>query len=300
MADQVRLEMQNTTVAHRQRANSSALTYNLKQFAYGLGLYGMLTIIAIFMMLPFIWMLSTSFKPPAEIFTRPPIIISPNMSLEGYEYIIGQGVWRSLWNTFVISAGFTAGGIFFCSLGGFGFAKYRFPGRNMLFVLLLATMMIPPAVTMVPSYIIMRELGWINTFWPLIVPGAANAFGIFFMRQYISTISDELLDAARIDGCTEFGVFWRVIAPIAAPGAISLGLIFFMGSWNNYLGPLIYLKSPDNFTLPLMMMTMQGPPGYSAYREFMGIAVVSVVPLLAIFLVFQRRFVEGITAGSVK
>lgn len=146
----------------------------------------------------------------------------------------------------------------------------------------------------------MRDLGWINTFWPLIVPGAANAFGIFFMRQYISTISDELLDAARIDGCSEFSVFWRVVAPIAAPGLVSLGLIFFMGAWNNYLGPLIYLKSPDNFTLPLMMMTMQGPPGYSAYREFMGIAVISVVPLLAIFLIFQRRFVEGITAGALK
>jgi ABC-type glycerol-3-phosphate transport system permease component len=299
MADQVRLEMQGT-IPRSRGINASTVTYRLKQAMSGLALYGLLTVVAVFMMLPFVWMLSTSFKPQAEIFTRPPIIISPNMSLDGYAYIAGQGVWRSLWNTFVISAGFTAGGLFFCALGGFGFAKYRFPGRNLLFILLLATMMIPPAVTMVPSYIIMREFGWINTFWPLIVPGAANAFGIFFMRQYISTISDELLDAARIDGCSEFGVFWRVIAPIAWPGLISLGLIFFMGSWNNYLGPLIYLKSPDNFTLPLMMMTMQGPPGYSAYREFMGIAVVSVVPLLAIFLAFQRRFVEGITAGAVK
>jgi ABC-type glycerol-3-phosphate transport system permease component len=299
MADQVHLEIADVAPRSR-RFTADVLTYRLQQAGSGLLMYGLLTVVAIFMMLPFVWMLSTSFKPQAEIFTRPPIIISPNMSLDGYRYIAGQGVWRSLWNTFVISGGFTLGGIFFCALGGFGFAKYRFPGRNMLFVVLLATMMIPPAVTMVPGFIIMREFSWIDTFWPLIVPGAANAFGIFFMRQYISTISDELLDAARIDGCTEFGVFWRVIAPIAAPGMISLGLIFFMGSWNNYLGPLIYLRSPSNFTLPLMMMTMQGPPGYSAYREFMGIAVISVLPLLAIFLVFQRRFVEGITAGAVK
>jgi ABC-type glycerol-3-phosphate transport system permease component len=120
------------------------------------------------------------------------------------------------------------------------------------------------------------------------------------MRQYISTLNDELLDAARIDGCSEFSVFSKVVLPIIAPGAISLGLIFFMGAWNNYLGPLIYLKKAELFTLPLFMMQMSGPPGYSLYREWMGVAVVSVVPLLLIFLVFQRRFTEGITAGAVK
>jgi len=146
----------------------------------------------------------------------------------------------------------------------------------------------------------MKEFVWINTFLPLIVPGAANAFGIFFMRQYISGVSDELLDAARIDGCSEFAVFWRVVLPIIAPGLTSLGLIFYLGSWNNYLGPLIYLKSPDLFTLPLKMMTFSGPPGFSVYREMMGLAVVSVVPLLILFLILQRRFMEGITAGAIK
>ena len=285
------------------RKHSEDLLTVLLRWTKGAGatmlLYTVLTVIALFMMLPFIWMLSTSFKPQNEIFTQPPILISSNMSLDGYQFITGRGVWQSLWNTFYISAAFTLGGVFFCTLGGFGFAKYRFPGRKGLFLLLLATMMIPGAVTLVPSYFIMREFGWINTVYPLIVPGAANAFGIFFMRQYISTLSDELLDAARIDGCSEFAVFWRVVFPVVAPGAISLGLIFFMSSWNNYLGPLIYLKSPDKFTLPLFMMTMTGPPGFSAYREYMGIAVISVVPLLALFLVMQRRFIEGITAGSL-
>jgi ABC-type glycerol-3-phosphate transport system permease component len=299
MADHVRLNMLDTPV-EVQNAGARDLGQQLRQLASGLALYGILVLVGLFMILPFIWMLSTSFKPQSEIFTRPPIILSPNMSLDGYHYIVERGVWRSLLNTFVIAGGFTVVSLFFCALGGFGFAKYRFPARNLLFMILLATMMIPSAVTMVPSYIIMRDLGWINTFWPLIIPGAANAFGIFFMRQYISTISDELLDAARIDGCSEFRVFWRVVAPIASPGLVSLGLIFFMSAWNNYLGPLIYLKSPENFTLPLMMMTMQGPPGYSAYREFMGIAVISVLPLMTIFLIFQRRFVEGITAGALK
>lgn len=263
-------------------------------------LYGLLTLIALFMMLPFFWMLSTSFKPQAEIFARPPVLISQNMSLEGYNYIIKLGVLRALRNTAFVSTAFVALSLFFCALGGYGFAKYRFPGRSALFGFLLATMIIPGAVTMVPVYIIMLKIGWIDTFLPLIVPGAANAFGIFFMRQYIGTISDELLDAGRIDGCSDFGLFWRIVLPICVPGLTSLGLIFFMGTWNNYLGPLIYLKSPDKFTLPLFMMQMSGPPGYSAYREWMGVAVVSVVPLLLIFLLFQRRFVEGITAGAIR
>lgn len=257
--------------------------------------------ISLFMILPFVWMLSTSFKPQEEIFARPPILVSPNMGLEGYRYIFEQaGALRAFWNTLFMATVSTAFALFFCSLGGYGFAKYNFPGRRILFMFLLGTMMIPGAVTMVPSYVLMKEFGWINTFLPLIVPGAANAFGIFFMRQYISGVSDELLDAARIDGCSEFGVFRRVVLPIIAPGLTSLGLIFYLGSWNNYLGPLIYLKSPDLFTLPLKMMTFSGPPGYSAYREMMGLAVVSVAPLLILFLVLQRRFMEGITAGAIK
>jgi ABC-type glycerol-3-phosphate transport system permease component len=251
-------------------------------------------------MLPFVWMLSTSFKPQDEIFTTPPMLISRNMSLDGYRYIIDLGVFRSLGNSFFVAFTFTVVSLFFCSLGGYGFAKFRFPGRNHLFAFLLATMIIPPAVTMVPVYVMMQKMNWINTYWPLIVPGAANAFGIFFMRQYITSLNDELLDAARIDGCSEFSVFTRIVLPIIAPGLITLGLIFFMSSWNNYLGPLIYLKSGDKFTLPLFMMQMQGPPGFSAFREWMGVAVISVLPLLLIFMAFQRRFTEGITAGAVK
>ncbi|MGD2155413.1 MAG: carbohydrate ABC transporter permease [Anaerolineales bacterium] len=271
-----------------------------KRSFVNIGLYLPLTITAVFMMLPFVWMLSSSFKPQEEIFVTPPILISPNMSLEGYRYIIDFGVLNSLANTFIVAFTFTVVSLFFCSLGGYGFAKFRFPGRNFLFGFLLATMIIPPAVTMVPLYLIVQKLGWLNTFLPLIIPGAANAFGIFFMRQYISTLNDELLDAARIDGCSEFSVFTRVVLPIITPGAISLGLIFFMGAWNNYIGPLIYLKKSELFTLPLFMMQMTGPPGFSLFREWMGVAVISVVPLLLIFVVFQRRFTEGITAGAVK
>ncbi len=287
-------------VPDKQDEATPALFRRVRRAGTKVILHALLIAICIFMMLPFIWMLSTSFKPQDQIFANPPILISSAMGLEGYRYIIDLGVLKSLWNTFFVAFSFTVLSLFFCALGGYGFAKYRFPGRDTLFAFLLATMMIPPAVTMVPTYIIMLKFKWIDTFWPLIVPGAANAFGIFFMRQYISTLSDELLDAARIDGCSEFSIFTRVVLPIITPGLISLGLIFFMGAWNNYLGPLIYLKSPEKFTLPLFMMQMQGPPGFSAYREWMAVAVISVVPLLAIFLVFQRRFTEGIIAGAIK
>ncbi len=269
-------------------------------------LYGLLTLLAAFMILPFVWMLSTSFKPQDEIFARPPIFISRNMNLDGYRYIIeydemgGGGVLRALWNTFFIAFSFTTLSVFLCALGGYGFAKYRFPGRNVLFAFLLGTMVIPPAITMVPTYILVLKLGWIDTYWPLIVPGAANAFGIFFMRQYISTISDELIDAAAIDGCGDFATFWRVILPICGPGLTTLGLLFFMGSWNAYLYPSIYLKSPAKWTLPLMQTLMTGPPGFTFYRELMGVAVISVIPLLVLFLAFQRQFTEGITAGALQ
>lgn len=249
MATQIREERRFET------ARSDLQRRLLRVGALGL-MHALLISVSLFMILPFIWMLSTSFKPQTEIFARPPILVSSNMSLEGYRYIYEYrqtgGVLNVVKNTVIISTSYTLLALFFCALGGYGFAKYRFPGRKFLFSFLLATMIVPQAVTMVPTYAMMVKFGWVNTFLPLIVPGVANAFGIFFMRQYISTLSTELLDAGRIDGCTEFGLFWRIVLPIVLPGLTSLGLIFFMSSWNNYLLPVIYLKTPTLHTLPLM------------------------------------------------
>jgi ABC-type glycerol-3-phosphate transport system permease component len=264
-------------------------------------MYGLLIAVSAFMILPFIWMVSTSLKPADEIFTIPPIIISPNSSLNAYVYLQEQyNILGIVWNTFVVAFSATILRLFFCALGGYGFAKFKFPGQGALFAFLLGTMVIPSVVTLVPVYIIMRDLKWIDTFWPLIIPGAANAFGIFFMRQYIMSVSNELMDAARIDGAGEFTIFWRIILPIIAPGLTSLGLIFFMGSWNDFLGPLIYLKSPEHFTLPLIIRSLVGPVGRTVYDVQMATSVISLIPLLIIFLIFQRRFVEGITAGAIK
>ena len=253
------------------------------------------------MILPFLWMLSTSFKLPQDIFGFPPRLIPENPVLTNYIYIFQEkNLLGVLKNTIIIAVCSTLLSLFFTSLGGYGFAKFEFPGKKILFAILLATLIIPGAVMMVPSFVIMRKLGWVDTFLPLIVPGAANAFGIFFFRQYISTINNELMDAARIDGATEFGIFWRIILPIISPGLVSLGLIFFMGSWNNYLGPLIYLKSPENQTITLAINSLSGGAGLTAWGEQMAMSVVSLIPLMIIFLIFQRRFVEGITAGAVK
>lgn len=264
-------------------------------------MYAFLIGISFFMILPLIWMVSTSLKPPDEIFAIPPIIISPNSNLSAYVYLQQQyNILGIVKNTFVIAFSATILRLFFCALGGYGFAKFKFPGQGALFAFLLGTMVIPSVVTLVPVYIIMRDLKWIDTFWPLIIPGAANAFGIFFMRQYIMSVSNELMDAARIDGAGEFTIFWRIILPIIAPGLTSLGLIFFMGSWNDFIGPLIYLKSPEHFTLPLIIRSLVGPVGRTVYDVQMATSVISLIPLLIIFLIFQRRFVEGITAGAIK
>jgi ABC-type glycerol-3-phosphate transport system permease component len=263
-------------------------------------LYVLLLAVSLFMILPFIWMISTSLKPNEEVFGLPPRLLTPNSSLNNYRYLFTEtDLPRILLNTTVIATGATLLQLLFSALAGYGFAKFTFPGRGALFAFILATMILPFTIVMVPLYVIMRDLDWLDTFWPLIIPGAANAFGIFFMRQYTSTISDEILDAARIDGAGEARIFWRVILPIVAPGLSSLGLIFFMNSWNNYLWPLIILQSPKNHTLPLLIRSMVGV-GRSAYELQMAASVISIIPLLILFLVFQRRFVEGITAGAVR
>lgn len=264
-------------------------------------LYSVLILVSLFMLLPFVWMLSTSFKLAEDIFGYPPQLIPANPVLDNYIYVIFEkGVLQNLYNTAVIAALATLAALFFSTLAGYGFAKYEFPGKKGLFAFLLATMIIPGAVMLVPSYILMRQFGWVDTFWPLILPGAASAFWIFFFRQFISTISDELLDAARIDGASDFRIYWNIIVPIIAPAMVSMGLIFFMASWNAYQGPRIYLKSPEKMVMTQAIMSMQGSAGFTAWGEYMALAVISLIPLMILFLVFQRRIVEGIMAGAMK
>ena len=277
------------------------LQYRVSRWAGDTLIYILLIAICIFMIFPFLWMLITSLKTADEIFHIPMILFPAHPDLHAYQYLVQQyHIFGITWNSFAIATIGTALSLFFCSLGGYAFAKFKFPGQGPLFSFLLGTMIIPGAVTLVPIFIIMRDLKWIDTILPLVIPGAANAFGIFFMRQYISTISDDIMDAARIDGASEFSIYWRIIVPIIAPGLTSLGLIFFMGAWNAILGPLIYLKTQSHFTLPLIIRSMTSTIGRTVYDNQMAASVISLIPLLVIFLVFQRRLMEGIAAGAVK
>ena len=253
------------------------------------------------MILPFVWMVSTSFKLAKDIFGYPPQIIPKNPVWDNYTYVIFEkNALRYLANTAIIAVLSTIATLFFSTLGGYAFAKYEFPGKKGMFAFLLATMVIPGAVMMVPAFIIIRTIGWVDTIWPLVIPGAASAFWIFFFRQFISTISNEIMDAARIDGASEWRIYWNVILPIITPAITGMGLIMFMFSWNAYQGPRIYLKSPEKMVMTQAIMSMQGSAGFTAWGEYMALSVISLIPLLILFLVFQRRIVEGVMAGAIK
>jgi ABC-type glycerol-3-phosphate transport system permease component len=263
--------------------------------------YVALLFVSAFMVFPFLWMLASSFKPFAEIFAGDSFL-PKTLTLQNYVGIFEQGnALLKIWNSLFIATTGTLVSLFLCALGGYAFAKFHFPGRRTLFSLMLATMVIPFAVVMVPLFILMRNVfGWIDTPWPLIVPTAANAVGIFFMRQYMMSLPDEMLDAARVDGASELGIFLRVVLPTSIPGLASLAIIFFMARWNDFLWPLAVLRSEENQTVPLMLLALQGPPGRTAFDLLMAGSVVSVLPMLVLFLFFQRYLVAGVTSGAVR
>jgi lactose/L-arabinose transport system permease protein len=263
--------------------------------------YAVLLAVSAFMVFPFVWMVVSSLKPFEEIFAGNHFL-PQHWTLRNFSSFFDQtNAARAMWNSFFIATSTTILSLFLCALGGYGFAKFRFPGRNLLFGFVIATLAVPFAVIVVPLFVMMRNtFHWVDTPWPLIVPWAANAFGIFFMRQYMLSIPDEILDAGRVDGASEPAIFFRLVLPVCKPALISLGIIVFIASWNNFLWPLVVLPSPHNWTLPLVLRSLQGPPGRTPYDVLMAGSVVSTLPLVIGFLIFQRRLVSGIMAGTVK
>jgi ABC-type glycerol-3-phosphate transport system permease component len=190
--------------------------------------------------------------------------------------------------------------VFFSSLAGFAFAKYDFPGRHMLFMLLLATVMIPPVVGLVPWYIMMSWFGWIDSYQALIVPNMASAFAIFWIRQYISqSVPDEMIQAARVDGASDFGIYARLVVPIVLPGLGVLGIVAFLNTWNDYLAPLVILRNIQKFTLPLILALLQNQYNNRLHLVMTG-STLATVPVLLVFFLASKQFIKGLSAGAIK
>lgn len=255
---------------------------------------------AFIMVFPFIWMIIASLMTAGEIQLRPPVWLPAEPQFQNYTELPQKiPIARLYFNSLFTSSLIVFGVLLSSSLAGFAFAKYRFPGREFLFYLILATMMIPFFVTLIPVFFIVRQLGWIDTYQGLVAPGLTSAYGIFLMRQFIITLPDELIDAARIDGASELRIFWRIIVPLVKPALATLGTFAFIGAWNNFLWPLLVLNSRELMTLPLGINSMR-----SLYADntnlLMAGAAVAVIPMLIVFIFLQRYFIQGIALTGLK
>ena len=255
---------------------------------------------SIVMLFPFIWMISTSFKTPPQIISYPPTLIPKPPTLEYYTQIFTKlNFGRFFLNSGYISVIITASALLTSSFVGYVFAKFNFWGKEVIFMMILSTMMIPFAVTMIPLYLIISKLGWINSHLALIIPGLYSTFGIFLIRQFMSSIPNELREAAIVDGCGEFRTFWSIILPQCKPVLAALGIFTFMWNWDNFLWPLIVLNNEDKFTLPVGL-SMFSQQWWTNYGLVMAGATISVIPVLIVFFIFQKQFIQGIVLTGLK
>jgi multiple sugar transport system permease protein len=277
---------------------------------------------AILFVAPFAWLLSSSFKPIGDIFSWPPQWIPEHPTTANYKLFLGLGpqdarsaefIGRWFINSAFVATSITVLQLFFNSLAAYAFAKRRFPGRNAIFVLFLATMMIPGQVTLIPSYLVLKSIplfggndilghgghGWLDSYYGLIMPGAVSAFGIFLIRQYMLTIPDEYLDAARIDGASEFKIYWKVVVPLAKPALAATAIFTFIYAWEDFFWPLIIITSPDHYTVPLGL-ALYVVRNRTSWDIVMAGSVLATLPMIFIFAVFQRYFIRGLAITGLK
>jgi multiple sugar transport system permease protein len=251
---------------------------------------------AFVMVFPFIWMILTSFKDISQAFLIPPKWIPDPWVWENYPNSLqALPFGRAYFNSFYITLLVTGFTLITASMAAYAFAKIDFPGREILFLMFLATMMVPGQVTIIPLFLIMKALGWVDTHLALIVPGALfNAFAVFLLRQFIRGIPKEMEEAATIDGCNRWRIYWQIILPLLVPAMAALGIFLFLGSWNEFFRPLIFLNSPDLFTVPLMLNQFRGQ--YTVdWTLLMAGSAIAVIPVLVVYIILQRRIIEGIT-----
>jgi len=263
-------------------------------------LYAVLSLSSVVMLAPLAWLVAASIKGPDDLFHYlffPPI---KNFSLYNFRKLFGEIPFlRFLMNSFFVTGATVLVQLFFSSLGGFALAKYEFRGKRPIMVIMLATMMIPGQVMLAPLYELIYRIGFMDSYLGLIVPGAVSVFGMFLFRQSMLQIPDDLLEAGRVDGCTEFGLYWNIALPVSRPMIGAFCLISFMGTWNSFLWPQIILHTPERFTLPIALNQMVGL--YSReYGVLMAGTLLSILPVVILFFILQKEFISGLTAGAVK
>jgi len=256
--------------------------------------------LAFLMIMPMVWMVITSFETLNETRHFPPILVPSGLRWQNYTQVLQQAPFaRWMLNTVVVTTAVVVANLFFCSLAGYAFARIKFFGRDVVFILVLATLMIPFQVIMIPTFVIVRTLGLIDKLPVLIVPNLAGAFGIFLLRQFFRTLPVELEEAARIDGASRLGVLFKIVLPLSGPALATLAVITFLWTWNDFLWPLVTIYSRNNMTLQLGLTTFQGAHQTNTHY-LMAATVMSMLPILTLFFVAQRYFIRGIATTGLK
>jgi multiple sugar transport system permease protein len=256
-------------------------------------LYVVLIIMAVVTLFPFIWMFVTALKTSSDVFAWPIVLFPDNPQWGNFPEAWGRQPFTKFFqNTLFITIGTTVATLFTSSTAGFAFEKYEFRGKRFLFLLVLTLLMLPPQVTLVPTYLLVRDMGLVNTYWALMIPGLTSVFGIFMIRQFMQSIPDELLDAARIDGCHDWNIYTLIVLPLLKPALAVLAIFTFTNSWNSFLWPLIVSDSVEMYTLQVGIAFFSGQTG-TEYQLMMAVAVISLLPVVLMYIVFQRYFVSS-------
>ena len=284
--------MSSTAVVMKKKKSSAVLRRVL--------LYIVLILIAVIMVVPFLWMLSTSLKTLYDAVKIPPVWIPDPPQWENYvKLFTEQPMFQFMLNTIKIVFFVVLGQLFFSSLAAYSFARISFKGRNVVFFFYIATLMVPGQVTMIPTYLMFAKAGLTDNHLALILPAFFSAFGVFLLRQFFMSLPRELEEAAEIDGCNPFMTYWRIMLPLVVPAMLTLGVFTLMNTWNDYMGPLIYLSSPEKYTMTLGIAYFKGV--YTTqWNLVMAGSIVSVVPILIAYLCAQKYFIEGIAFSGVK
>jgi len=250
---------------------------------------------------PFVWMVISSFKPQTELVRVPPTWLPHVWTWDNYDRLFTQlNFPRYFFNSVLIAGSVVIANIVFCSMVGYALAKLHFVGKRLIMLIVLATLMVPGSVTVIPLFVLMSKVGLVNTYWAVILPFAVGPFGVFLMRQFMLAIPEDLLEAARVDGAGEFRIFWKIVVPLTVPGMAALAIITFLGSWNNFLWPLIVLTDEHMYTLPVALGTFAIGQHQADYGLLMAGAVALVLPIVVVFLLFQRKFTESFASTGLK